>query len=284
VRVSYCFGDASCRPNTIVIEAQWRLVDDRLVLTAVEDSGREQSGPRPWEVTDLAVTTGDRAVVATSPRLDWRLDQLLDAAERAAAVADRFARWNGAPSRYVVFLANSVDWDAWYGFDKPDWSGGYYVDLTDNEVVVNAAIGNPLDMLTHEFTHVATLAGNRDGRVSTTWWLVEGIAEYATMIDRPVSAYDGFADVRRFVSGSWDGDPAVTAPGFSATLEEAAARYGIGFLSVRRMADVYGEDAMIEFFGLVVHDDVSLDSAAREAFGQSWESIRADCVTYIRSL
>jgi hypothetical protein len=282
ISVTYCFGEPNCRPNAVVFGSDWRLAGDRIVMTDVDYSGEEQVGPRPWETTDLAVATGSRTVVATSRRLERRLDETLAAAEHAAVVADSLARWDGPPSRYVVFLAGASDWDRWYGFEKPDWSGGLYVDQTDNEVVVNAAVRDPQDMLTHEFTHVATLAGPRDGRTSSTWWLVEGIAEYATMLGKPVAEYDAIGHVRDFVAGSWDGDPVVDVPSFEATLDDAAARYGVAFLAVRRMADVYGEAAMVEFFGAVVHHDLSLDAASRSAFEQTWAAVRADCETYIR--
>ncbi len=284
VRVTYCFGDPDCRPNIMIFGTDWRLDEDRLVLTGVENSTERQLGPRPWEATDLAVATGDRTIVATSPRLDGRLAETLEAAEAAAAVADTLARWNGPPSRYVIFLADSGDWSEWYGFEKPEWAGGLYLDETDNEVLVNSGVRGMTEMLTHEFTHVATLAGDRKGRNDiSTWWLVEGIAEYAMMLDRPVSEYDGISLVRSFVRRE-GADPVVSVPTVEASLEDAAARYGIAFLGVRRMADVYGQDAMLDFFGRIVHDGDTLEEAAPAAYGRDWDEIRDDCATYIRSV
>jgi hypothetical protein len=287
VRVTYCFGDPECRPNTIVIGTDWRLAGDRLVLTAMDESGEDQIGPRPWESQDVAVATGPRTVVVSSERLDYRLEATLEAAEQAAAAADPMAQWDGPPSRYVVFLAGSADWADWYGFEKPGWAAGVYVNRTDNEVLINSVVVRPQDMvdtLTHEFTHVATFAGPRDGRSADTWWLEEGIADYVAMIDRPVSAYNGLSTVRSFIHGTWDGDLVLDRPGDGVSPASATGRYGVAFLAVRRLADGHGHDAMVEFFGAVVHHGKSLDEAAQEAFGESWATVRADCVAYIRNV
>jgi hypothetical protein len=257
------------------------------VLTDMTASSSDQAGPRPWEAAELVVATGARTVVATSTRLDRRLENTLAAAESAAAIADSLARWGGAPSRYVVFVASSGDWSTWYGFDQPEWAAGVYVNQTDNEVVINASVvptGDTQDLLIHELAHVATLAGERKGLGRAVWWLVEGIADYATMIGRPLHEYDAIPAVRTFVGRSWDGDPAVEQPSFGATMEEAAARYGVAFLAVWRMAEVYGQEAMLDFFGKVVHDDLTLDAAATAAFGASWDTVRDACEEFIRDV
>ncbi len=287
IRVTYCFGDPTCRPNVVEIGTDWRLADDRLVLTAVSHSGPDQIGPRPWEGAELEVATGARTVVATSSRLDRRLADTLAAAERAAVVADSLARWDGPPSRYVIFLASSGDWATWYGYDQPEWAAGVYVNQTDNEVVVNGAVvplGDIEDLLTHELTHVATLAGKRGGLGGSVWWLVEGVADYAAMAGRDVYEYDAIDAVRDLVGRGWDGDPAVDQPAFGASTEQAAARYGVAFLAVRRMADVYGQDAMLDFFGLVVHDDTPLQEAAMTAFGEGWDTVSAETERFIREI
>ncbi|MBX6751218.1 MAG: hypothetical protein IRY85_16385 [Micromonosporaceae bacterium] len=287
IRISYCFGDQTCRPNSLLIGTDWRLRDDHLVLTGLAYSGADQVGPRPWEADELVVATGTRTVVATSPRLDRRLQDALAAAEEAAAVADSLARWGGPPSRYVIFLADSGEWSTWYGLEQPEWAAGAYVNQTDNEVVINASVVSAADtreLLTHELAHVATLAGERDGLRGSVWWLVEGIADYAMMLGEPLSEYATIPAVRSFVRQSWDGDPAVDPPSVNATGAEAAARYGIAFLAVWRMAQVYGHDAMLTFFGRVIHDGASLEDAAQAVYGESWAAVRDDCEQFIRGL
>jgi hypothetical protein len=138
-------------------------------------------------------------------------------------------------------------------------------------------------LLTHELTHVTTLAGKRDGARAAAWWLIEGVAEYATMIGKSVSAYDSIPSTRAFVRGGWDGDPAVSAPSVNSPLAEASARYGVAFLSVRRISDKYGQDKMLDFWGRVVHDDQTLDAAATGALGVSWATVKTDCAKFVRT-
>ena len=52
---------------------------------------------------------------------------------------------------------------------------------------------------------MATLAGDRDGLGASVWWLVEGIADYAVMIDRAPTEHDAIQYVREYVDDGWDG-------------------------------------------------------------------------------
>jgi len=290
LRLDYCFGDVTCRMNRLVIETDWRLDEGHLVMTDLETTDGRQYGPRPWETRSrLIVAAGDRTVVAAPSRYDSRLTETVATAERAAAVADALGRWGGAPSRYVIFLASSDDWKTWYGTKPPDWSAGYYVRKTDNEVVVNALATTTglWELLTHELTHASTLAGPRKGydderEQRENWWLAEGIADYAALIGRAVTSYDALPLVRRYVKGDWDGNPAVAPPPDSADLADAAARYGVACLSVRRIADVYGQDAMLAFWGKVMHEGLSLQDASTQALGASWSTVSADVTQYLR--
>ena len=137
-------------------------------------------------------------------------------------------------------------------------------------------------LLIHELTHVTTLAGKRDGANRGAWWLVEGIADYATMIDKSVRSYDAISQVRAFVRGSWNSDPAVDPPTTTSSLEDASARYGVAFLAVRCLAERHGEDKMLAFFGRVVHDNQTLEVASTAELGLAWATVRADCRDYIR--
>ncbi len=289
IKLSYCFGEVTCRANNLILATEWRFSDDRLWLTELEASESDQYGPRPWETSDLVIGAGSRVVVASAQRYSSRLTDTVAMADRAAKIADTLARWQPAPSRYVVFIAGPSDWSTWYSYEQPEWAGGVYVHQTDNEVVINGPYTSMEDMetlLTHEFTHVSTMAGKRAGVSSSVWWLIEGVADYAPMIGKPVSAYDpqSLSAIRSFVNGAWDGDPAVDGPSFNAPLEEASARYGMAFLTVRRIADVYGHDRMLDFWGKMVHDDASAETAATQALGASWSTVMADCAQYIRNI
>lgn len=287
LRFHYCFGSASCDVVEMETGSQWQLKNDRIVLTALAHSDVKWSGPRPWEVDDLTVATGDRVVVAATKVNAWRLPGAVKAADRAAAAADTFAKWHDAPSRYVIFLAGPDDWKDWYGYEQPEWAAAWAVPVDDyaTEVVVRTESVRQSELeglLTHELTHVTTLAGPNKGASSGSWWLIEGIAEYAEYQDLPVRQYDAYIPTRDFVRSRWNGDPAVSAPTASASLNEAGARYGISYLSIRRIAEKYGPDKMLEFWGAVVHDGDSLDAAARAKLGATWAVVKADCVKYIR--
>jgi hypothetical protein len=287
--LSYCFGQG-CTLTDLPVETGWAYRSGKLLLTGLEDSAEDWNGPRPWEVTDLSVKTGSRVVVAAAKANAWRLDEAVRAADRAAKVADSFAEWHPAPTRFVIFLAGPAEWRKWYGKSEPSWAAAWTVPVGtyESEVVVRTEVvrqSSLEDLLSHELTHVTSLAGDRDGVNSANWWLIEGIADYAAFGTRPNSQYDALAPVRRFVQGGrFRNDVAVSPPTDSAALEDAAARYGVAFLAVRHLAEKYGKPKMLTFFGKVVHDDDSLDVASRAAFGTPWTTVNADCVRYVKTV
>jgi hypothetical protein len=288
LRVSYCFGESTCEPVQLVVGSEWELRDDNLVMTDLTPSGADEIGPRPWETDDLSVRTGERVIVASQKANQWRLADAVKAGDRAAAVADRLSRWSDPPSRYVIFLAGPDDWNRWYGHEQPEWAAAWAVPVsaTVTEVVIRTQVVQQRGLealLTHELAHVTTLAGDRDGAGRNSWWLVEGIADYATMVGKSVRSYDALVPTRSYVRAKWDGDPTVDAPSSSSSLEEASARYGIAFLAVRHIAEKYTEEKMLDFFGRVVHDNESLDTASRVALGVDWSTVEAECVKFIRN-
>jgi hypothetical protein len=287
IKVNYCFGDKNCVTAQIVEPSRWELRNDQLVMVELGKSDPDQNGPRPWEADQLVVKRGTRAVVAATKANEWRLDSAVAAADKAAAVADAFAKWSPAPNRYVIFLASPAEWSKWYGHEQPEWAAAWAVPVGDTvtEVVVRTEVVQQRgleNLLTHELTHVTSLAGKRLG-AARSWWLIEGIAEYATMTGQQLSAYDGLDQTHDFVrSTKWDGKPNVAPPSTRASLDEAAARYGVAFLAVRRIAEKYGQDKMLTFWGQAVHDDKSLEDASQSALGTSWATVSADCASYIR--
>ena len=289
IKVSYCFGDPECRSVQLVADSEWAFKRDRILMTKLKESGSNHNGPRPWETDDLVIRTTSRVVMGATKANASRLNEAaVRIADRAAAVADKLSKWESPPSRYLIFLAGAGEWNTWYGHDQPVWAAAWAVPVggTVTEVVVRTQVveqSEMLTLLTHELTHVTTLAGKRDGAGRSAWWLIEGIAEYATLIGKPARNFDALEPTRTFVRGAWNGDPAVDPPTEKSSLEQAAARYGVAFLAVRRIADRHGQEKMLDFFGRVVHDDESFDKAARGALGASWASVRADCARFIRS-
>ena len=287
VSYQHCFVVPSCETSEVVVGQRWSTEDGRLRLVAVEPSLTLQDGPRPWEVSELVVATGNRTLVATTPQYRDLLPDLLRDAEEAAAVADRYAVSGAAPDRYRVFYAGADEWGSWYGGNRPDWTAGYAVAVGGGhyEIVLNGTnlrdVVRP-DLLRHELTHAASLpdGGNRE---RAAWWLIEGLAEHAAAGGRPVVRYEGLDDVRRLVlEQDWQGPLSSVEPTADAEDWQVGAGYGVGYLAVRHLVDRFGEERTLAFFRSVVHDGVSLDEAARTQFGEAWEGLQEACVDYVR--
>jgi hypothetical protein len=288
VEIQYCLVVRNCRVDEIVVDTGWVETAGGPRMASLAQSGETNNGPRPWEVSSLRTAVGKRVIVATTGKYASRLPALLRQAERAAAVADKFVIGGPAPDRYRVFIAAPTDWKRWYGGDLPSWSVGFATGVSNRrmEVVLNLdeiQTGYLDEVLRHELGHVATLSADPYADESD-FWLVEGLAEYIQESGRPVGAYDGRSAVRRYLdSGKWNGSVNVPQPTGSTPDLQVAARYGIGYYAVRRMAERYGQAKMIEFFSeMVLKQNNALDAAARTAFGTSWANVNADCARYIR--
>lgn len=290
VTVGHCFVVPGCRTGPVTIGTRW--VDDgrQPRLVAIEPSMSGVEGPRPWEVTDLAVAIGSRTLVAVPQSVRNQLPDLLKAAEQAATVADRYAVDGSPPDVYRVFYALKPEWEKWYGGGRPAWTGGYAVGIGGDrfDVVLNSdglhrtAVD---DLLRHEMTHVASLP-ERGHASSENWWLVEGIAEYAGAGGRPVGEYDRREDVARLLgmtSGGWNGRLESLEPAESAEDWRVSGSYGIGYLAARYLADRFGEERLLAFFKAVVHDGQSQADAGRDAFGMDWGPLHEECVAYVRA-
>jgi len=288
VRVGYCFVVVDCTPSTVTIGTRWRIVGDEPRLVTVEESRAAPAGARPWEVSDLAVAVGKRTMVATTPALRAKLPGLLAQAEAAAEVADQYAVAGTPPDRYLVFYAGHTEWQRWYGGGRPKWTAGYAVGVGGghHDVVLNAQSITPAgidDLLRHELTHAASLP-DRGYSDRSTWWLVEGLAEYAGADGQPVDRYDGLAEVRKLVRGGWDGRLDSLAPADDAADDRVGGAYGVSYLAVRHLVDRYGEQRMLDFFRAVVHEHRSVDEAAERVFGDPWSALHDDCVDYLRTV
>ncbi|MDG4768169.1 hypothetical protein O7632_29380 [Solwaraspora sp. WMMD406] len=287
VSYQHCFVVPSCTTSPVVVGQRWSTEGGRLRLVAVEPSLTLQDGPRPWEISELVVATGNRTLVATTPAYRDLLPELLRDAEQAAVVADRYAVTGTTPDRYRIFYAGADEWQAWYGGQRPEWTAGYAVAVGGGhyEVVLNGT--NLRDalrpgLLRHELTHAASLpdGGHRD---RSAWWLIEGLAEHAAAGGRPVVRYEGLDNVRRLVlQQDWQGPLDSAEPAVAAEDWQVSAGYGVGYLAVRHLVDRFGEERVLAFFRAVVHDDASLDTAARAEFAADWDELHQACVDYVR--
>ncbi|TDC82150.1 hypothetical protein E1193_12670 [Micromonospora sp. KC606] len=283
----YCLVVPDCTPSPVLVGTRWRAGDGAPRLLALEESRSAQAGVRPWEVSELVAAVGARTVVATTPALRRALPGLLAAAEEAAKVADRYAVVGQPPDRYRVFYAGQGEWRRWYGGGRPRWTAGYAVGVGGghHEVVLNAdalpasGLG---ELLRHELTHAASLT-DRGHPGRQTWWLVEGLAEYAGADGAPVHRYEALEDVRRLVTGGWNGRLDALAPTDTAPADRVGGSYGVAYLAVRHLVDRYGEQQMLEFFRAAVLDRQPVDEAAERVFGDDWPTLHDDCVAYVRS-
>jgi hypothetical protein len=286
--VGYCVGNTDCEIVKLSMKSRWAYKSGKLVMIKLDKSGVADQGPRPWEVDDLVVKTGKRSVVATTKGNEWRLNSAVKAVDKAAAVADRFAKWQPKPDKYLIFLAGPSSWKTWYGREQPGWAAAWAVPVSDHvsEVVVrtDAVPEDELEMLMrHELTHVTSLAG-ADYGTAADWWMVEGIAEYAEYGSLSVNEYDGLDAVGTLVrSKKWESDVRVEPPDDDASVSEAAGAYGVGYLAIRRISERFGEAKMLKFFGEVMHKGKSVVDAAKSALGKSWTDVNSDCVHYILS-
>lgn len=288
VTYEHCFVVPACRTSPVVLGTRWADGATGPRLVAVEASLAQQDGPRPWEINDLRVAVGARTLVATTPAYRSRLPELLRQAERAAAVADRYAVGRPPPDRYRIFYAGRTEWTRWYGGGRPDWTAGYAVGIGGDryDVVLNSTglHANLLDdLLRHELTHASSLPG-RGSAGDANWWLVEGIAEYAAASGHPLGRYDHLPDLRRLVQGGWDGRLDTVKPPSDATDWEVSGRYAIGYLAVRHLIDRFGEQRVLDFIEAVLHRGEPVPAAAQRFFGIDWIQLDEDCVSYVRSV
>src|SRR5262249_48624634 len=159
------------------------------------------------------------------------LDRVLQAAETATGTTDRFATsFDGLPQRYFVYVAGKSEWLRWYDGASPN-AAAYTRALEPgaSDVVIDRSVvtsdEETTTILTHEFGHVVTLDGTSPA--ATTWWLVEGIAEYIANGDGS-ALRDDLSSVRTYLAGGrWDGTVNLGPPPDDASLEDTIARYGI---------------------------------------------------------
>ncbi|MFI5916284.1 hypothetical protein [Dactylosporangium sp. NPDC051541] len=275
VEIRYCLAAADCAPTSLVLNSTWSVGALPPVIVEFERT------VLPWDLTPLQAVSGRRVIVAGPAETAGRLPFFRTAADRAADIADRYARWDPAPKRYVVFVAAPEQWATW-------WNGttetiDAYAEGSKG-IVVKAAESQDdglVNLLTHEFAHVLSLGDNgADGR---DWWLSEGFAEYVA--DRDGSwTKNRLPRVRRFVGdGRWDGTVTLAAPPKGTTAADRIARYGIALLTVTCLAGHFGEDKLVAFFTAVIRNRSDPPAASPGTLGADWPGVATACAAEVRS-
>ena len=89
--------------------------------------------------------------------------------------------------------------------------------------------------------------------------------------------------MKSYVANQWAGD--LTRPSFAKDPKTTAPRhvqYALGHLAVACLVQEYSFTSMLTLFNLLVRQDKDLDTAARAAYGSSWQVVNDHCANYIR--
>jgi hypothetical protein len=300
VDAAYCFGPEMCpdnpgsawqQPPHITERLTLRPVKGRYLISARKAEAKPNSyEPLPWEGGELAVAQGKRVVLAAAPAQAKLLADVLQVAERAAVVDDKYAGLIGtAERRYRIFLAGEKQWKSWYGGDDHKWAIGVAVPLNmyGIDVVLRMAdLTDPLVLrvtLQHELGHVVTLSGAYRSDAAEDTWLSEGIAEYIGWQPRSASGSLRRSSVRWALNRSSPPKSMVPVrPGDGASNRAGDAFYGLAHYAADCMAKKYGERKLFTFVRLVLTKDNTYDQAARDAYGASFATVDKFCVKWIR--
>ncbi|MEU4235956.1 hypothetical protein [Actinoplanes sp. NPDC026619] len=285
VDVDYCFVAPCGRPLRQSLHTMWYLGDPTGPKLTEIYPGRSGRTSPPWTQSVLQARSGSRVIVASTAANAGRLAGALAEAEAAAQVADRFAG-TARPGKYVIYLAGKTEWGKWPYGDEGNWVAGYAQEETESVVVKLSALHLiPMKaLLRHELTHVASLAGQSDEvKRADSWWLTEGLAEYAISGGSPYSAYPRKAETSAFVKTKWSGDLRVGEPASKTSARDASARYGTAYLGVGCLFQTYGPEKALAFVHEVAVEADSLTTAATRALGTSWSAVGSTCAARIRS-
>lgn len=124
VSVEYCLAGVTCDRNsshaTAPMQLQFTERGGRWWVTDVADRAdgwKTALNPPPWLADTLHVRCQGAVIVAASPALAGRVDSIAAAADRAAAVTNRYIRPTGTPPTYLIYLAGPAQCETWH--DRP---------------------------------------------------------------------------------------------------------------------------------------------------------------------
>jgi hypothetical protein len=292
IDVSYCLVVTTCRDMNAQLSVTAAVKGGHVVIESYVPPATSErfDEPIPWETATLTAVTGPRVVVAAASAEKSELADALPVAERAAAAADKFARW-GKPPVYLIYLAGPSDAKSWFGGGLEHSTGeAIGLSATDIEVMVvlpaagqtrYAGPGRLGTVIQHEMGHVVTLYGDDQDTGHDSF--IEGIAEFIAYNGHSNWAAYRLDNTREYVqSGKWSGNCYLTKEIESDDVLTGSAAYGIGYLTFKRLASKYGTAKMLDFWGGVERGGLSADQSSRKTFGVAWKTVNADCASYIR--
>jgi hypothetical protein len=289
IYVYYCLvylcGDANLAVSFDIVDGKAEIV--AYTTPAVSPDDVE---PIPWEASTLSVATGTDVIVAADAAEKSQLSRVLPMAERAAVAANKYAHWEQVPT-YLVYLADHRDAAKWFGGILEN-SDGESVSVSSTDIEVMVVLPDAADkrytgdgglemVIQHEMGHVVTLYNDSQDYDYDS--LIEGIAEYIAYTGHPIWDDYRLADAREYLrEGKWSGQCYLTKEISSSDGLTGSAAYGIGYLTIKYLVGKYGESAMLDFWGSVERDGLTVDESARTTFNVGWKTVNAGCASYIR--
>jgi hypothetical protein len=292
IDVSYCLVVTTCKDMNAQLSVTAAVKAGRVLIESYVPPATSErfDEPIPWETATLTAVTGRRVVVAAASAEKSELADALPVAERAAAAADKYAKW-GKPPVYLIYLAGPSDAKSWFGGGLEHSTGeAIGLSATDIEVMVvlpaagesrYAGPGRLGTVIQHEMGHVVTLYGDEQNTGHDSF--IEGIAEFIAYNGHSNWAAYRLDNTREYLqNGKWSGNCYLTKEISSDDVLTGSAAYGIGYLTFKRLASKYGTTKMLDFWGGVERDGLTADQSARKTFGVGWKTVNADCASYIR--
>jgi hypothetical protein len=289
IDVSYCLiylcGDAELVVSVDIVDGTAKIVAYTPPPVSADDVA-----PIPWQTSALSVVTGADVIVAADAAEKAQLSRVLPMAERAAVAANKYAHWEEVPT-YLVYLAGHRDAAKWFGGILEN-SDGESVSLSSTDIEVMVVLPDAADkrytgdgglemVIQHEMGHVVTLYNDSQDYGYDS--LIEGIAEYIAYTGHATWDDYRLADTREYVrEGKWSGQCYLTKEISSSDGLTGSAAYGIGYLTIKYLVGKYGESAMLDFWGSVERDGLTVDESARETFNVAWKTVNTGCASYIR--
>ena len=298
--VSYCLGAQMCpdtpgsdwqKPPHISQQLTLKAVGGRYVISGLAAAAEpDERQPAPWENGELVFAQGKRVTLAAPKAQAKSLSRVLQVAEQAAAVDDRYAALIGTtPNRYRIYLAGEKEWKSWYGGDDNAWAIGLSVPLNMHGIDVllrMKEMADPLVLritLQHELGHVVTLTGAYRADAAEDTWLSEGIAEYIGWQPKSASGSLRRSSVQWALHRSKPPTSMVPPlPGRNASDRAGDAFYGLSHFAADCMAKKYGEKKLLDFVRLVLAQDNEYDQASQDAYGVPFKTVDKYCVSWIR--
>ncbi len=294
IDASFCLITAGCTElaATLTVTLELKAGQVRVESFQMPTKDPQHDSPLPWLVANLSVKVDParRIVLAASSNEASHLSAAMTDAQHAATVADTFAHW-GKPQVYLVYLADPAEAQLWFGSVS---------NAADYTVTTDPVDRSDIEMAL--FLPKANEGGSSEMTATLQWGMGEVALEYGTYGTGNNSFANGLADyiaseghsfwmsdaineVRTWVhTGKWKRNVYMTSELDSSDRLTSSASEDIGYLAIRHLIQKYGLSKTLSFWGYVERDGMSLEASSTSAFGVSWTSVNADCVSYIQHL